>query len=729
MALFEKLKDTKLKSLKFGEKGTAGDSTKPYIVTDINKVDTPFNRLRLTKFDDGLVRGGVVGAINSSVVDTLRIGKFLIDFPKGPLFIAKQVGLQLANPPLETKQLPTNRVGNGIIGQAIAGASNVINKLNNLVGGPTRIYNLGINTLAQVPLNAFGGHIARHGFLPRLDNSQKYESVVTANNTVVNEQYKTISNNRLVKLYSDFFQSNSSGTTFRANVFNKTISDNFGGASSVYGIGRTTIRRTTFTGREFDITPAAIKEVPKTIQQGILEHVYDPNTIYQKYKLKFDQTASIDDFKYKPQLTTSKKDIDLALEKVNNKVPNYEPVKRDNSLLFFDSINQSDVTDLKEANFLGEIPSYFISQVSASYNISSSGVTKALGADIFGFQKEEAKKAINNYLPKTTNKKYNELTSAKVKIQKNFLVPSNFDKSTFEYDITLLKRSDISIDRTGGNDANHPFKYFENYNGTFGRRFQNYERNDADNFSISFTQLNPFTGTKSDPLVFTGYINGYSETYDSSWDSTKYNGRSDFLYTFTSYKKTASFKLKLPAFNWEELDGIHLQLQLLQEGLAGAYYNNRLGGIITYVDLGYYLGNVPCIITSMNISIPDEASWDLNTKQSMLLEATFNLIVIGEETPELVIKVNPPTPKPTPTLTAIIPKPIPIEIEKPKIIPVAPPIKSDATVTKFTSESPGSGTYKGVNAKQQSEALKKKIKLKPRTKQQEKDLAKKLGSK
>jgi hypothetical protein len=750
MALFEKLKDTKLKSLKFGEKGTAGDSTKPYIVTDINKVDTPFNRLRLTKFDDGLIRGGAVGAINSSAVDTLRISKFLIDFPKGPLFIAKQVGLQLSNPPLETKQLPTNRVGKGIIGKAIAGASNVINKLNNLVGGPTRIYNLGINTLAQVPLNAFGGHVARHGFLPRLDNSQKYESVVTENNKN--------GNNRLEGLYNNFFQSNSSGTTFRANVFNKTISDNFGGASSVYGIGRTTIRRTTVTGREFDITPATIKEVPKTIQQGILEHVYDPNTIYQKYKLKYDSTSSIDDFKYKPQLTTSPYDVNISLSKVIDKVPKYEPVKRDTSLLLDDILpNQSDVTDLREANFLGEESKYFINQVSAFYNVSSSGVTKAFGDDFLGYQKTSAQKSISNYLPKTTNKKYDQLITNKV-VKDNFSFPANYDDL---YAPPLLGKDgkaipgteqlsgassnlitdkeytpNISINRNPLNDRNNFSPIPKEYDYALSTLERTYQRDDANNFSIVFTPLDPFTGKSLSPISFVGYINGYSEIYDSSWDSTKYNGRSDLLYTFNSYKKTANFKLKIPAFDYLQIEENHRKLLRLQDGTAGTYKDNRLGGIITYVDLGYYLGNVPCIITSINISIPDDASWDLQTKQSMVLEATFNLIVIGDETPGLnIVRVVPTPPKVTivpPPIPKIKPEPIPrkkIKYVPTKPIPPAPIAKADATVTKFTSTAPGNGTYKGVNAAQQSEALKKKLKLKPRTKQQEAALEKALKPK
>ena len=329
MSLFDKLKDTKLKSLKFGDKGTAGDSTKPYIVTDINTVDTPFNKLRLTKFDDGLIRGGAVGAINASAVDTLRIGKFLTDFPKGPLFIAKQVGLQLSNPPLETKQLPTNRVGKGLFGKVVAGASNVINKLNNLVGGPTRIYNLGINTLAQVPINAFGGHIARHGFLPYLDESQKYIKVVGENNKGTNSP-----NNRLVGLYNKFFQSNPS---------------------------RTTIHRTTFTGRETDITAAITKVTFKTIQQGVSEHVYDPNTIYQKYKLK-DSTALIDDFKFTP-VTAS---IVASNDRINRTeikytpsgsfVPGFDrPYANTRNVTYNKLINQAGVAEKPELKITNEI--------------------------------------------------------------------------------------------------------------------------------------------------------------------------------------------------------------------------------------------------------------------------------------------------------------------------------------------------------------------------------------
>jgi hypothetical protein len=566
MSLFDKLKDTKLKSLKFGEKGTIGDSTKPYIVKDINTVDTPFNKLRLTKFDDGLIRGGAVGAINASAVDTLRVGKFLTDFPKGPLFITKQVGLQLANSPVETKQLPTNRVGNGILGKVVAGASNVINKLNNLVGGPTRIYNLGINTLAQVPVNAFGGHIARHGFLPYLDEFQKYIKVVEENNKGTNSP-----NNRLVGLRNKFFQLNSSGTTLQADVFKTEISNNFGGASSVYGIGRTIIRRTTYTGRETDITPAINGSSTKT-NYGFIPVYSEPTSSFTNK------------FKY------------------NNK---FEPVSTS-----LDLSNKA----LQTYNYLT--------------GVTSTDRIDALGFNNIVYQPNDVSDtALLVPQSRTQNATYNRLINQASKVKNK--------------EIKVTKQ----IVKAGQTSSrNFSFRKLDNQGNVVTSGVNNalkdiYLRDDEKIMTVVFQQLNPFTGNIYKSFRFKAYINGYSETYDSSWDSIKYNGRSEFLYAFNSYKKTATFKLQLPSFNKVDLFANHENLKKLQQGSAGAYSQNRLGGVLTEIKLGGYLNYDPCIISSMGVSIPNDASWDLmtegsdNSPLSMLLEVNFNIIIIGKETP------------------------------------------------------------------------------------------------
>jgi len=258
---------TDLKSLKYGsDQPGGGDSGQPYQKVDINTVDSGFNRFRMTKFDDGLVRGGVVGAANAAIVDTLRIGKFLKDFPKGPLFIVKQVGLQLSNPQLETKKLKTDNPtkGGGLLNNIGNLILNTANKLTNAVG-PTRIYNLGINTLAQVPVNAFGQHFDRHGLLPVQDDQTKYLAVAQNNNNEENNRLTGLKNRFGLGVNYDLYKGNirlrrgeqrtlsviaatfAGGVPFANSVYNdiqnSRIADYIGGPNSVYGIGRTLIQR------------------------------------------------------------------------------------------------------------------------------------------------------------------------------------------------------------------------------------------------------------------------------------------------------------------------------------------------------------------------------------------------------------------------------------------------------------------------------------------------------
>jgi hypothetical protein len=195
------------------------DLSKYYNQNFNNKPSIPSTNYN--SFDDGLIRGGLLNAGLSSIRDTARIGKFFAS-GKGALFLIKQVGLQLSNPKLE---------------QPSGSSTNFFNSLSN---NNTRLYNLGLNTLAQVPINAFGGHIIRHGITPVggigfLEgdsegniNGYNYEKIVLENNN--------IGSNKLVGYLGEISKYKLGPTTL--------LSYN-GGASSVYGIGNTEIKTTT----------------------------------------------------------------------------------------------------------------------------------------------------------------------------------------------------------------------------------------------------------------------------------------------------------------------------------------------------------------------------------------------------------------------------------------------------------------------------------------------------
>ena len=89
-----------LKNLKFGNDTQGGGSSGlPYIKPGLPE-DSPAGEylagIARTSVDFPL-RGGTYSTI-ASTEDTIRISRFLNDFPKGPIFTSKQIGLQKSNP-------------------------------------------------------------------------------------------------------------------------------------------------------------------------------------------------------------------------------------------------------------------------------------------------------------------------------------------------------------------------------------------------------------------------------------------------------------------------------------------------------------------------------------------------------------------------------------------------------------------------------------------------------
>jgi hypothetical protein len=268
---------TDLKSLKYGhDRQGNGDSGQPYIVATIP------SRVSTSPSDDGYIRGGWGLAEKSASNDKVRISKFFNDKPKGPLFISRQIGLQLTNPKLETRTI--NLTGFGALGDLITTGFNTFNQL---LPGPTRLYNSGANTLAQIPVTAFGTHFERHGLSTVQDDNTKYLAVAYNNNKNGNNRLIALKN-KLIKPNVDPRSGNVILGTVNAvlgavNVFNTLIGkgtnpllpnspllkpadliiDQYsGGPNSKYGVGLTTIRRFDVTSNGFNTKPVQERSAP-----------------------------------------------------------------------------------------------------------------------------------------------------------------------------------------------------------------------------------------------------------------------------------------------------------------------------------------------------------------------------------------------------------------------------------------------------------------------------------
>ena len=197
--------------------------------------------LKISKFDDGLVRGGVIANTVRTYLDSKRIGKFLLS-GKGILWNIKQAGLQAMNPNVDS-----------------ATKTNPVERFLSLGKLPTQTYNP-----FSVPFNIagrsaiIGRRFTRHGIL--MDGvSGRYESVaieraLNSNSYSYFDAFDSKSNNnynRLIGLVKELLP-NSYDPIRESKIPRKSttleiarVSSGFGGPNSLLGFFGTTINRAT----------------------------------------------------------------------------------------------------------------------------------------------------------------------------------------------------------------------------------------------------------------------------------------------------------------------------------------------------------------------------------------------------------------------------------------------------------------------------------------------------
>jgi len=265
---------TDLKSLKYGlDRPGGGSSGQPYIQTRIPSSNlislnpdtfsgagntNPIYKVGSTGGLDFPIRGGTV-EVNlgsqtftlSSKIDKERIRKFYEDDPRGATFKRKQIELQLTNPVTQT-------------GNAFFKLGNEYKDLGarGLLGN-NRIYNNGTNTLTSVGLSGTGLRAIRQGLLPIDTGAKYYLDVVSAESRL--STYEVTNTNRLLILnnlkmtsgatfnrpFAGIVQANKLGISLNKNL----LFDYLTGPGSVYGLGKTTIKRS----KDSDTRSAATK--------------------------------------------------------------------------------------------------------------------------------------------------------------------------------------------------------------------------------------------------------------------------------------------------------------------------------------------------------------------------------------------------------------------------------------------------------------------------------------
>jgi len=643
---------TNLKSLKYGnDRINAGSSGQPYITTDpdgntnlslgannvagdvlrfigvkkiplVPNLSVKLNNSKVGQFvnqvlnTDDFIRGGAVGSVQASINDTFRIGAFLTSLPRGPIFIAKQVGLQLSNPKLEVKKGGAAFAGSLLKAAFSASPAQALGSVTGGILGPTRIYNAGINTLAQVPANAFGIHFSRHGLLPIQDEQTKYEKVVTANNESTNSKF-----NRLVELTKKFDlgdQKYETSTNYNLNAAKKANRQaNRASKKAIKQTNQTGAANAKTAGTSY--TPVKFKRQKLNLtDQNIDGYITGPGSTYGIGVTVIKRYS----------FTEDKDKIEESLKNASAFAGNSRVTTA--AVVYSEKLGQNAKLSVKTvANSINAYSTEIPSSTTGSNEIITaiSDATSMYGT-------------------------YASLAAAiKTTTTSSQTIPNTGTYTATPYNsASVITTVNPQVNR-GAID----FKYYGNaVTSSTGdtRTYSNsdvFTRNDAGIMSVIFRAVNPFDQPTPDPdpdrkgvninedrWIFSAYMTGYKDNFDATWNDVNYAGRAESFYIYNKFKRTVNFNLKIPCFNKLQLFEKHRALGQLASTTAGSYNNTLLGGVLLKVNVGNYLKGEYAILNNISYSIPDDTSWDIadDALLSMYLDVSFSLTIIHTKLPQ-----------------------------------------------------------------------------------------------
>jgi hypothetical protein len=594
-----------------------------------------------------------------------RIEKFF-QTPRGKAFINKQIALQLSNTRLEGVQGLSFNIGSinispGLISDAINIGRDIVDNganQNNLLSAVSlikrpvsrqaisalQVYNPQ-NTLDQIGSDPNTGwnHYDRFGSTNIILDSDKYLSIVTQNNNTVRSK-----NNRLVSLQNTLsvgleverlpgklantISKISKGVRKYTNKINSYFNQGLGLANSL-GLQKdknaSTIADDISKGFNLFNTNLAIadKFIAPIINNVIDQYEGGPgsiNGIGPTIIRRFDNTSG------KENLNKILNASDTSLRKIRNLLTgdeNYSLITNPTR------ITQQYSEDTRE-NLYGELndPKEISNKVYPTKNYNSVRQTNV----------PKTRKSVGKVTLDETNKTYDYGTDPWQKQN----VQINKNATDYHY-----------FDRTG------KFKVFDRFVPTTP------DEKKAENESVNrvvFTPINPFTGKPfTDPklsngeedlnagrIFFDAYVSNFKDNFSPTWNDINYIGRSETFHVFTKFKREVSFTLQIPCFNPKQLRNRHRALYELASINAGSYSKgtiSKLGGVITYLRLGNYLApgfsipnghdtwNItgePGIITNFSITLPNDASWDIDSQLAHYLTVDVGFKLIHNTRPE-----------------------------------------------------------------------------------------------
>ena len=137
-------------------------------------------------------------------------------------------------------------------------------------------------------------------------------------------------------------------------------------------------------------------------------------------------------------------------------------------------------------------------------------------------------------------------------------------------------------------------------------------KNDFVKFRIGILDNKQDNGTKT-YIHFRAFIDSFADNYTAAWSEEKFMGRAENFYRYGGFNRSISMGWTCAAQSVEELIPMYQKLNYLASSLAPDYSDEGyMQGNIAYLTFGGYCFEQPGIITSLNLSYPQESPWEID---------------------------------------------------------------------------------------------------------------------
>jgi len=141
-------------------------------------------------------------------------------------------------------------------------------------------------------------------------------------------------------------------------------------------------------------------------------------------------------------------------------------------------------------------------------------------------------------------------------------------------------------------------------------------------------------------LVFRGFYENISDTYNGTWTDTNYVGRAESLYTYSKFSRTIAFSFKVPIFSDIEQEPVYNKVNNLVSYTAPTYSSEGFPqGTILQLQVGDFI-KTNGILTSVAVTAENNVPWSVGTTRKLLPQVlTFNVnfSIIHSQIPSTVV--------------------------------------------------------------------------------------------